>query len=86
MPKDILKEIYDRSARDKEKIFTKIEQKALNLMEEENPNCYSCIYHNGTCTKFSSNREATTECVEDNYSYWEANFDYFVSAVVFNND
>lgn len=63
-----------------------ISEKVLDLMCDEEANCYSCIHYKSSCTKFKTNRDATTECVEDNYSSWEANIKYFVSIAVYGSE
>ena len=63
-----------------------IDKRALQLMEEEEPNCFSCKYYHDCCWHFKSTEEAAQMCVSDNYSHWTGNLDYFRSAVIYGGE
>lgn len=62
---------------------TSIDEKALELMENEEPNCYSCKHYRGYCSYFNSEHEASCECVDDNFSEWVGSLEYFRTAIVY---
>jgi len=65
---------------------TSIDEKALELMENEEPNCYSCKHYRGYCSYFNSEHEASCECVDDNYCEWVGNLEYFRAAIAYEGE
>ena len=61
----------------------KKKKKALELMENEEPNCYSCKHYHGYCSYFNSEHEASCECVDDNFSEWVGSLEHFRTVIVY---
>ena len=64
---------------------TSIDEKALELMENAEPSCYSCTHYSGCCWYFNDEAEAACKCVDDNFSEWVGSLDYFRDMVVYDD-